>query len=174
MTVDERISWYKRGVSFEKIRTEDLVYPSYKLFDMASDYNVKYEDFDTSKEEVSEYINKLENIKYDFFDLMKNMENNYITRFCLFHLLVGGALCLQFCYVTNYFGGIMLILSLTISFTILFPQFNIWCKGIITDHFFSKKGIVRNKNVEDFCNEVMFQAYIRERNPKLERKNQKH
>lgn len=169
MTIFDIIHSYKIGVPFEKLRIEDIICNLYEFPRYASEYGVKCEDFDTTEEEVNNYIFELDEVKYDYFEKRKYLYED--LWFILFTLIIIGTFGVQLLFINNEYGFIISILSIAISYKFLFPLFKDCCKKLIIDRFFSKKGIIRNKNVEDYFNEVMFQAYIRNRNPKLERNN---
>lgn len=167
MTISDFIHSYKRGAPFEKIRIEYIIFNLYEFPMYASEYGVKCEDFDTTEEEVYNYISELDEVKYDYYVRRKYLYED--LWFILFTLIIIGTFGVQLLFINNDYGFIISILSIALSYKFLFPLFNDYCKKLIIDRFFSKKGIIRNKNVEDYFNEVLFQAYIRNRNPKLER-----
>ena len=165
---------YQKGRKFKNLTLYELfnMDPNY-IRKLASEYDVKYEDFMITEEQFKEYANKFSYKKYDYERVLKKREH---TDFLIFvYVVFFISLCVFYrkivpefdFWILNYLPYILLFV-IPIVPTLLIGLICSWRDKKREEKFIEDNIGRRNKHVENFINEVMFQAYVRNRNPQIE------
>ena len=165
--IDQLAFYYSQGLKFRKIELIDIMnFTPSRLLYFAEEFNIKPEDYKTSKEEVKDYINVLffNRKKYESFFMIKRNETE-TDRWLLFSLIIGiisGLIALIF--HSFYYAKNIFVLAAIISAILFFKIDKMYYK-YMESKFFKEIVPERNYNIEKFINEVMFQVYLKNRNP---------
>ena len=155
-------------MKYRELEIEDLVEVDTILIEkLSAEYGVNIDEFKTNKKEFDDYIGKYRHV-VEYKSLMRRMERNELAG--LIGILLSALLSLLICRFSLYIGLIAFV-PLSILFTVLIDGcLKAWNKKRLEKIFLKTYVGERNRNVENFINEVMFQAYVRNRNPKIEYK----
>lgn len=170
------INGYKQGHPYRHIWLDDLAETYYyEVFDNAIKYNVIPELYGTSYKEVEGYLHSLNELREEIKILVSKKSNDSLR-------------CMLFCGITSivlstliimtilYFIdlGLLIIILFACPFILLFifserylyPLFKEWYNHNIDWNFYSKHRIRYNFKILRFIEEVLFQAFIVNRDPK--------
>lgn len=162
--VRSSVQWYSRGVRYKRLSYEEIMYASIiDIIKYGKEYNVKFESFNTTEDEVRNYklpINVLE----EYSSLMKKFKED-LSRTIVFDFFVS-LIISWFIMASEKFFSYLVLLFFVPYFThkYLYPKFKKEYESYYEKKFFKKYGIERNYNVENYVDEVMFQLYVRNRN----------
>lgn len=171
-TTNEIIEWYRKGVAYKKLSINELVEVSTDRIDeLALEYNIKKSDYGITQEEFNSYCYELHTCMFKYWELKQEKIDNNTDRWALFVITVTVLISVVVFMLSVYFGIICIIIIGWLVHKYLYPQFEEWYCNNLIDKFLTKHGIRRNYKVEEYINEVMFQAYARNKN--AERKVQK-
>ena len=164
--IDKIIYDYSRGFHYRRLTFEDFIsISSHKILKMASEYGVIPQDYDTSEDDIRSFCGQFTcQVTDDYWSYVNyHKDNQEINRGFVFCTLVTIAITIAAALITP-----RLVLGLPlIGFFVwkyLFPPYNKRCNKRTLEKFIEKNHLEMNRNVERFINEVMFQAYIRNRN----------
>ena len=155
-------------MKYRELEIEDLVEVDAILIEkLSAEYGVNIDEFETNKKELFDYLSKFNHI-VEYQMMMRNNEGIGIAS--ILGILLSALLSLLVCHFTLYIG-LLAFLPLFMLFTVLIARcLDIWNKKRNEKKYLKIYVGERNRNVENYINEVMFQAYIRNRNPKIEYK----
>lgn len=172
----QKILSYQWGMKYKPLQLEELYcVDSYQIQQLASEYGVEYSVFHISEKEFHEYTSKLLRAHHNYYREVEERKKDPLELCSAPYALFFFATILLIHFTDPFTDNILLnglIIFLPfitpIPFAALtFPITSKMNKRI--DRKFAEKYIGnRNRNVENFINEVMFQAYIRNRNIKVE------
>lgn len=165
---------YRKGRKFKNLTLYELFNMSpYKIMELASEYDVKYKDFMITEEQFKEYANKFSYKQYDYERVLKKREH---TDFLFFvYVVFFISLCVFYRKIVPE-CDFWLLNWLPLILVFILPVLPALLAGLVCswrdkkrEEKFVKDNIgKRDRNVENFINEVMFQAYVRNRNPQIE------
>lgn len=163
------IDHYSRGVHYSPLTYEEVLHVSKReIIKYGKEYDVKFEDFNTTEDEVRHFYDLSIETLEDYGILIKKLEEDFV-RMMTFDFLVSFSISMYImCTEHHYSFWVLLILSPYFTHKFLFPKFNREYVRFFEERFHEKHGMTRNINVENYINEVMFQIYIRNRNVKRE------
>ena len=175
-SIQEIIDLYSKGFHYRRLTFDDFlrgIY-SYKILEMAVEYKVNPHDYDTSEKEIKDFCNQFGGDITDsyLYYINAQKDNKETNRGCLFCPIVTIILTVFFSLITPYFVITFPLIAFVV-WKYIFPPFNERCERRKIEQFMNENNIVSNRNVERFINEVMFQAYVRHRNPVEESKSSK-
>ena len=163
------------GNPYMHIRLDDLAETFYfEVFDNANKYNVKPELYGTSFKEIEEYLNNLNKLREEIEKLVSK-KNNDSLRLLLFCGVISLVLLILVIIPITFFINIVLLIILSVcpfilifqfSERYLYPIFKKWYDIEIDWKFYSTHGIKYNSKILRFIDEVLFQAFIVNRDPK--------
>ena len=164
-TTDDLIQNYRRGISYKKLTINELVEVSPDRIDeLASEYGIKKSNYGITDEEFYSYCIELSHCQMDYWTLKREKIDDDSGRCILFVLLVTIVISLFVFMISVYFAAIFVIVIGWLVYKFLYPPFNeSYCNNLIND-FLNEKKITRNSKIEDYINEVMFQAFARNKN----------
>ena len=163
------------GNPYMHIWLDDLAETFYfEVFDNANKYNVKPELYGTSFKEIEEYLNNLNKLREEIEKLVSK-KNNDSLRLLLFCGIISLVLLILVIIPITFFIDIVLLIILSVcpfilifqfSERYLYPIFKKWYDIEIDWKFYSTHGIKYNFKILRFIDEVLFQAFIVNRDPK--------
>lgn len=164
-TTDDLIRGYRRGISYRKLSFNELVEVSPgRIEELASEYGIKKSNYGITDEEFHSYCRKISLCQIDYWILKREKIDDDSNRCVLFVLLVTIAISVFVFMISVYFAAIFIIIIGWLVYKFLYPPFNeSYCNNLIND-FLTERKITRNYKVEEYINEVMFQAYARNKN----------
>ena len=147
---------------------------NYEIIEMALKYEVKFSDYEITEKEFYDYCEQLNSYEPQYWELKRKIADDS-TRLLLFYIVVPSII---FIVIDSWLPRnihpfaflILFIPSLVAMHRYLYPLFDEWYCKKRKERFLEKNNVKRNFNVERFINEVMFQAYMRNRNPIIESK----
>ena len=164
-TTNEIIEWYRSGAAYKKLSINELVEVSPdRIDDLASEYGINKSDYGITQEEFNSYCYELRRCQNDYWTFHREKIDNNTDRWILFVLSVTVLLSIIVFLISVYFALIVVIIIGWLVHKYLFPQFEEWYCNNLIEKFLTKHGIRRNYKVEEYINEVMFQAYARTKN----------
>lgn len=173
--INSIINGYKLGNPYMHISLDDLAETFYfEVYDNANKYNVKPELYGTSYKEIEEYLHNLNELREDVKSFV-NKKNNDTLRLFLFCGITSLVLLILIIMSIKYFIDLGLLIILFVcpfilmfnfSERYLYPIFKKWYDSEIDWKFYSTHGIKYNFKILRFIDEVLFQAFIVNRDPK--------
>ena len=167
-STNDIIRFYSSGMKFRGLEVKDFVeVEAYKIEELAEEYGVNINEFKTDRKEFLNYVSKFGHI-VEYKELMRKSERNEIAG--LFGILLSALISLLIFQYSIYIAC-FIFTPLALLFTVLISGLlKIWNTKRLEKKFVKIYVGERNRNVENFINEVMFQAYVMNRNPKVEYK----
>lgn len=168
-TLYDTIKEYKEGYPYEKLTLDELltIVDYVTIRELADKYGVKYATFETDENEVRNYLYSLPTSEYA--QVAENIRNDEF-RMLFFCFIIGITIALPLLLYSPYFSTALLLAIFWIVYKFIYPKFRTWYNNEERENFLKKHGVKRNFKVERFIDEVMFQAYIKNRNPEIESK----
>lgn len=162
------IRGYSAGMKYRELEIEDLVEVDAILIEkLSAEYGVNIDEFETNKKELFDYLSKFNHI-VEYQMLMRKNECRGLAS--IIGILLSALLSLIICHFSLYIG-LTVFVPLSLLFTVLIAEYlKKWNKKRNEKKYLKIYVGERNRNVENYINEVMFQAYVRNRNPRIEYK----
>lgn len=175
---------YKKGRQFRPFQFGDLMYLyASELIDLSKEYGVNPEDFGLTYHKIYEYLNKYSGLEVeaDFDKLLYDRDNDdlryilfcsalsipitLLICFVLYHFIEGDDNYIHFLAFTLFWGWYLSIFFFYLSYKYLYPFFCEWYSKKQLQKFYDNHGITYDKDIYNFINEVMFQAFVKNRKP---------
>lgn len=175
---------YKKGRQFRPFQFGDSMYLyASELIDLSKEYGVNPEDFGLTDHKIYEYFNKYSGLEFefDFDNLLCDIERDdlRLLLFCsalsipislficfvLYHFIEGDDKYVHFLPFTLGWGFFPYIFFFYLSYKYLYPYFCKWYSKKQLQKFYNNHGITYDKDIYNFINEVMFQAFVKNRKP---------
>lgn len=161
----EIINNYRRGFPYKELTMGELVEVTPDLIDeLALQYDIKKSNYGITDEEFRSYCLELSFSRDEYWLLESQKIYNDSGRCFMFVLLTTIFISLIVLMVSVYFLVLLIIIIGWLVYKFLYPIFNESYCDYQINKFLAKKGITRNEKVEEYINEVMFQAYARNKN----------
>ena len=168
---------YRKGYKFKELDYSDIgdAGSSYSL-EMIKERNgieIKQEDFDLTRDEVNDYLQKCEKFKEAFRDFEHKAENFPVYLYFIFLPVVSLGVGLLFYYTSiegykDVIAGSMCVTTALVLYFFIIPKL---LKSIMIERvndLTSKTIGERNYKVESYLSEIEFQFYLRVRDVKKE------
>jgi len=157
---------YSRGFHYQRLKFDDFIcIYGHEILKLADEYGVKPENYDTSEADIRNFCGQFKGqVADDYWSYVNDHKDNQeTTRGFIFCTLATIAITIVAALITPY----LVITFPLIGFVVwkyLFPPYNEWCNKKNLEKFIEKHHLEMDGNAERFINEVMFQAYLRNRN----------
>ena len=164
-STSEIIDNYRRGISYKRLTINELVEVSPdKIDELASEYEINKSDYGITNEAFNSYCFELHNCASDYWNLKQEKIENNTDRWILFVVFVTIIISVIVFIISGFFAVICIIIIGWLVHKYLYPKFEEWYRNNLIEKFLKEHKIQRNYKVENYINEVMFQAYARNKN----------
>lgn len=175
ININKIIDGYKEGRQFRPLQFGDLMYIyCYDLEGVAQKYGVNPKDYGLTYERIHEYLYKHSEceIEYENSIMIDGIRHDTIRSF-LFCSALSIPISLFICFLlyilveryTLLLIFPLFILFFHLSYKYLYPHFYKWFYNKQEVKFLKKKGISYDKEIYEFINEILFQAFVKNRDP---------